>query len=406
MGREARESGAVADTRLRHFYALVGTVFSAFLPFFVLWLRDRGFTPSEIGVVLSLSALTGVVAAPFWSDIADRRAGTVKTLQIAFAASAVVALALAMTGSAFLAVAGVAAVLAAAQAPQTPLTDALAMTMLGPGRLRGYGSFRLWASVGWGVGAIVFGALFQVAGLAPMLPVYALGVVACVLYVRRFPNVRPSPRDQTTSRLGAVGEALAVPRLPLFLLGVFVFGASTRAAWDYVPLRIAAGGGGPLLVGVAAGVSAFVEIPFMRWSGPLMDRFGMRAVFVAGAGVYAAAALGWALVMAPVGVTAIRIAIGIGFGLTYVTLVVMTGTLVPQPLRNTGQTLLQMSLWGLAPILGSLAGGLVYQHVGPTQLFLGSAVGIAVGTAIVWAATTELSAGRVPTPPQAPLRPS
>jgi PPP family 3-phenylpropionic acid transporter len=89
-------------------------------------------------------------------------------------------------------------------------------------------------------------------------------------------------------------------------------------------------------------------------------------------------------------VAAVRIAIGIGFGLTYVTLVVMTGTLVPPGLRNTGQTLLQVASWGLAPVVGSLVGGIVYQRLGATPLFLGSAVGIVVGMAIVWNATRRL----------------
>jgi PPP family 3-phenylpropionic acid transporter len=301
----------------------------------------------------------------------------------------------------------VAGLLAATQAPQTPLTDALAMHTLGQGRLREYGSFRLWASAGWGVGAIAFGALLQLAGLGWMLPIYAAGLVCCAIYVRLFANVRPGPGATSTSRFGSLGEALTqVPRLPLFLFGVFLFGASTRASWDYVPLQIASGGGGAFLVGVAAGVSAFIEIPLMRSSGSLMERFGMRVVFIAGAAVYALASLGWAIVQAPLGVTAIRISIGVGFGLVYVTLVVMTGTLVPERLRNTGQMLLTVSSWGLAPVLGSLVGGLVYQHLGPTKLFLGSALGIAIGATIVWLATSGLRAppsddGRaaIPEPP-------
>jgi PPP family 3-phenylpropionic acid transporter len=158
-----------------------------------------------------------------------------------------------------------------------------------------------------------------------------------------------------------------------------------------VPLQIAAGGKGPLLVGIAAGVSAFVEIPFMRSSGSLLDRFGPRRVFVAGAAVYAMASLAWAIVTAPLAVSAVRVGIGVGFGLTYVTLVVMTGTLVPDRLRNTGQTLQQICSQGLAPIVGSLVGGYVYQHVGPRQMFLGSALGIVVAIAIVWASTSKLS---------------
>ena len=387
-----RVEAELVDRRLRRLYALEGAVFSTFLPFFVLWLRDRGFSPSEIGVILSSSALVGVIAAPVWSSVADRRAGTVRTLQLAFVSAAVLAIALALTGSAFLAVMGVAAALAVAQAPPSPLTDALAMRTLGPERLHGYGSFRLWASFGWGVGSIAFGALFQAAGLGLMLPVYAAGAVGAAAYVGLFPRVRPPARGEARSRFGAVGEALStVPGFALFLLGVFVFGASTRASWDYVPLQIQAGGGGAFLVGVAAGVSAFVEIPFMRSSESLIRRFGMRGVFAAGAGVYVAASLGWAVVTSAAGVTAIRIAIGMGFGLTYVTLVVMTGTFVPDRLRNTGQTLLAVCSFGLAPVVGSLIGGLVYQHVGPTQLFLGSAVGIAIGTMIVWAATRSLS---------------
>jgi PPP family 3-phenylpropionic acid transporter len=386
------DDGAAVDRRLRGLFALVWTVFSAFLPFFVLWLRDRGFSPSQIGVVLAATALASVGAAPFWSHAADRRSGTIRTLQVAFVGGGLVALALAATGSALVAVIAVAAALATVQSPQTPLTDALAVTTLGPGRLREYGSFRLWASVGWGVGAIAFGALFQAAGLHLMLPVYAGGLFVSALYVGRFRVSRPAPQEAgPSSRFGSVGDALAhVPRLPLYLLGVFVFASSTHAAWDFVPLRIAAGGGGPLLVGVAAGVSSFVEIPFMRSSGSLIDRFGTRTVFAAGASVYVVASLAWAMVSAPLAVTAVKIGIGVGFGLTYVTFVVMTGTLVPERLRNTGQTLMQVCSQGLAPILGGLAGGWVYQHIGPTQLFLGSAVGIAAGIAIVWTATSGL----------------
>jgi PPP family 3-phenylpropionic acid transporter len=385
------EQSDTVDRRLRRLFALAWLVFSTFLPFFVLWLSSRGFSPSRIGVVLAVSSLAAVLAAPFWSHAADRRIGTVRTLQIAFVSAGVLAMGLAATGSAFIAVAAFAAALAAAQAPQTPLTDALAVSILGA-RLHEYGSFRLWASVGWGVGAVTFGVVFQLVGLGPMLPVYAVGVGVCAWYVGWFRTARPQ-RDVHTSMFGSVGDALLhVPRLPVYLVGVFVLGASTHAAWDFVPLQIAAGGKGPLLVGIAAGVSAFVEIPFMRSSGSLLDRFGPRRVFVAGASVYAMASLAWAIVTAPLAVSAVRVAIGVGFGLTYVTLVVMTGTLVPDRLRNTGQTLQQICSQGLAPIVGSLVGGYVYQHVGPRQMFLGSAIGIVVAIAIVWASTSKLPA--------------
>jgi PPP family 3-phenylpropionic acid transporter len=290
---------------------------------------------------------------------------------------------LALTGEILVPVIGAVALLSASTSAVTPLTDALAIQILGPTRLHSYGSFRLWASVGWGIGAIAFGALFEFVGLGWLVPAYALGLFVCALYVGRFPKTRPAPHARG-SRLGSFGDALTqVPRLPLYLAGLLLFGAAQHAAWDYVPLRIESGGGGPFLVGVAAGVAAFVEIPFMRSSGSLIQRFGVRALFVAGGAVYVAASLAWAVVTAPGAVTAVRIVVGIGFALTYVSIVVMTGTLVPERLRNTGQTL-----------IGSVIGGWIYQHVGPPELFVGSAVGLTLAVAIVWMATTGLTRER------------
>jgi PPP family 3-phenylpropionic acid transporter len=388
--KPARDDRAILDRRLGRLYALVWLVGAIWIPFFVLWLKDRGFSPSQTGLVLGASALAAIVAAPFWSHAADRRAGTTRALQLALVLAGVTTLLLALTDSLLIAVMGAVAVLSASTSAVTPLSDALAVQTLGPARLHSYGTFRLWASVGWGVGAIAFGALFEIAGLGWMVPAYAVGLILCALYVGRFPKVQPEQHPRG-SRLGSFGDALAhVPRLPVYLLGLLVFGAAQHASWDYVPLRIESGGGGPFLVGIAAGVAAFVEIPFMRSSGSFMDRFGTRAVFAAGGAIYVAASLAWAVFTAPAAVTGVRIAVGAGFALTYVSIVVMTGTLVPERFRNTGQTLAQMCTAGLAPVIGSVMGGWVYQHIGPPELFVGSAVGLAIAIAIVWAATSNL----------------
>jgi PPP family 3-phenylpropionic acid transporter len=375
------------DAGLRGAYALTGVVVASFVPFFVLLLRDRGLSPDEIGLILGASSLAGVITTPIWSHVADTSLGTVRTLQISCNAASVAALAVVATGSGLVAVATAAAVLGAAQGPHTALTDTLALTQLGEDRETEYGDFRLWASLGWGVACIGFGALFTATGARLALPIYAGGVAIYAVYLARFPRVRPPPSARVGSRLGSVGDALrTVHRLPSFLMGALLVATATQAAWAFVPLRIVSGGGDALLVGIAAGVSAFVEIPFMRSSRSLVERFGLRRVFTAGAGVYAAASVAWAVLSDPIAVTAVRIGIGVGFGLTYVSLVLMTAGLVPERLRNTGQALLQICTWGLAPMIGGAVGGFVYEHVGPSQLFTGSAVGIVLGIVVVWVA--------------------
>jgi PPP family 3-phenylpropionic acid transporter len=266
------------------------------------------------------------------------------------------------------------------------MTDALTLGRLGPVRLNEYGSFRVWASIGWGVGAVAFGAAFTALGLRAMLPFAAVGLAVVALFVSRFPNAPPRRTEDRGGRFGSVGEAFRVARMPTFLAGVLILATSTHAAWDFVPLRIVGGGGGAFLVGISSGVSAFVEIPFMRSTRSLTERIGLRRVFALGAVVYVAASIGWALVANAVAVTLIRIAIGVGFGLVYPTLVVITGRLVPARVRNSGQALMSICSFGLAPVIGGAIGGIVYEHVGPPQLFAGSAVGIAIGAAVVWTA--------------------
>jgi PPP family 3-phenylpropionic acid transporter len=383
---------STTDTDLRVLYVLLLVAASAFIPFYVLLLRARGLSPDEIGLVLAVTSLAGVASTPFWSHAADARLGTVRTLRAACSVAAAMALVMIGVGSSVVAIAIAAAVLGAAQGPQTPLTDALALRRLGPRRLTEYGRFRLWGSIGWGVGAIVFGAVFERAGMGAMLPVYAVGIAVYAVYISRFPNAGPEPgQPLAASRLGSIGEALrSSPRLGAFLLGVLVFGTSTHAAADFIPLRIVAGGGGAFLVGIAAGVSAFVEIPFMHASHPLVQRIGLRAVFIAGAAVYLAASVSWMFVTDARSIAFVRIAIGIGFGLTYVTLVMMAGRLVQERFRNTGQALLTMCSFGLAPVLGGALGGIVYERIGAVQLFAASALGIVVGAGLVYAAARDV----------------
>jgi MFS family permease len=381
-GGPATAAGA-GDRALRWLYVIEGGEGAAFIPFYVLLLRDRGLPADRIGLVLAVTSLAGVVATPFWSSAADTRLGSVHTLQLSCAVACVAALALMTTGSSLLAIAAVAVVLGAAQGPQTAVVDALALTELGPARLTEYGSFRVGASIGWGVGAVGFGALFAAAGLGVLLPVYAVALAVLALFVARFSHGRGA-EAAPSGRFGAVGDAFLAPGMPMFLLGVLVLATSTHAAWDFVPLRIVSGGGGAFLVGVSSGVSAFVEIPFMRSTPRLVERFGLERVFLAGAIVYAVASVAWSFTDDAVVVTAIRIAIGVGFGLVYPALVVITGKLVPARVRNSGQALLAICSFGLAPVIGGGLGGLVYEHVGPTQLFAGSAVGISVGAAVVW----------------------
>ena len=229
------------DAGLRGAYALLGLGVSAFIPFLTLLLRDRGLCPTTSASCSRRSRCRVCSRLRSGATPPTHGSGRSHTLQLACAAASVFALGLIVTGSNLIAVAAVCALLGAAQAPHTALTDALVLSRLGAQRVDEYGAFRLWQSVGWGVGCIAIGALLTAAGVGLALPIYAGGVAVYAVYVARFGRRRPEARPPSGSRLGSVGEAFrTVEHLPMFLLGMLVFatvdarGRRLRAAPDRV----------------------------------------------------------------------------------------------------------------------------------------------------------------------------
>ena len=389
-------------------FTLIGAAGAIFIPFFAVLLHDRGLAADRIGLVLAALSLAGVIAAPAWSHVADDRLGTIASLRGSFVLSAAFALLLIPADGRLLALVVVAAVYGAAQAPITGLANALALAHLGPAREIEFGRIRLWTSIGWAVAVVAAGAWFQRAGLRSLLPAYAVGLVVCAASTMRFPAIGRVERPARISRLGSIGDVFRAPRFPSFLLGTFLVSVATAAAWSFVPLRIAARGGGPFLIGLSAGLAALIEIPCFLAGASLTARFGLRSLFVMGAGVYVATMVAWSLTGDPAIVATVKALGGIGFGLLYGAIVVITGRLVPDHLRNTGQTLAQTTSMGIAPIVGSGVGGLVWTRLGPTTLFASAAVCTAVGTAVVWAVLggARVAPGATPedlaVPPPAP----
>ena len=127
-----------------------------------------------------------------------------------------------------------------------------------------------------------------------------------------------------------------------------------------------------------------IEIPIFTWSASLGRRFGMRNLFLAGAIVSIVTLIGYSASDSPAQVAVFRTLAGVGFGLKYAALVVLTDRLVEQRLRNTGQALMQMAQWSVGPIVGPAIGGFVYVALGPPTLFAGSAAVATVGALVSW----------------------
>jgi len=368
--------------RVQVLFTLVGVAEASILPFLPIVLRDRGLSAAEIGVVLSVAALAGFISTPLWGHAGDGRLGAERTLVVAAIGAGAAAVPLVFVHS-FLALTIVVVLITAARSAMASLTDAIALEHLGDDRAQ-YGRVRLWLSLGWAISACVWGLVLQWGSLdwLPWIYVGCVLVVAVAAYSVGGGRAVREPTPAGTRR------AMLIALAP-FLLSLLLLFAAFNATFSFISLRIRELGGGLFVVGAATALQAVAEAPVMRITPRLNRVIGHRALYVVGSLFFIASFVAWAFLDDPLAIALVKLVAGVGFALVYVGSVLLVDDLVPPGLRGTGQGLAKAVTFGLSPILGSLAGGAIYDYAGPRALFLACA-----GAALVAAMSVSVIAAR------------
>ena len=351
-------------------YLLIGVADATLLPFIPLLLVERGLSASAIGLVLAFAASGSFTVGLVCAYLADRRWSAERMVVVASGGAAIAALLLNLPG--VVAVALVVIAIALIRSPFV-LLDPIALRRLRQARRTDYARIRLRTSAGWAASSVASGAVLQGFGLRLIPYLYAPLTVLLGTWVWR--ELKPTPVDAgqapspQTRRLSKIPLAFAG-----FLVSCFLLGASLAATQNFLTLQIDFLGGGAFLIGAAAGFQALTEIPTMAYTNVLSKYLGHRLLFAIGCGIYLVIFIAWAFISVALTAALLKLVAGVAFALTFVAAVMIANDLVPAHLRATGQALMKSVLFGVAPILGSLGGGVVYESFGPRAMFLAATV--------------------------------
>jgi MFS transporter, PPP family, 3-phenylpropionic acid transporter len=375
-------------------FVLFGVVVASFFPFFALFLKDRGLDERQIGLVVSVMAFARVMLNPGMGHLADTRLGRRRMLQVGVLAGGTMALAVFLFGHGLLAIVVLAAVFAGVGSAAGPSIDALALDHLGDERMADYGRIRGWESLSYAVTCLALGGLLEVFGIRYALVFYACASLLVLLWTTTIEADLPK-RTQHEGRLGAVGAVFReAPRFWMYLAGMIFVWVGFTAAWNFISLKIERGGGGPFLVGVGTALGGAVEVPVMRWSTRLQRTIGIRRTYVLGCLIYATGFLLWGLISNPTIVSMLTVFEGFGFALLFTSGVVIVGKMVPSSLYATGQSIASTMGFGVAPIVGGVLGGYVYETFGPVTMYVMASGLVVVGAALSWITLSTPEFGR------------
>ena len=344
-----------------------------FVPFLNVYYIELGVTGSQIGLLAALSPLMTLMFATPLSALADRRRWRVRILQGSLAGVSLVIFLLRFPRT-FMTIAPLNMLFAVFLSPILSIADSLIARMANR-RALNYGSMRLWGSVGFATSAIIFGALWQHFGFAPMFVVGSLAFIP-MIWVAGLQEEGPVTEQRSRPPISALGRDLG---LVVILVATFLVGISTSLAFAFEGIYMRYLGGGQLLIGAFISASAFSEILTIRYGTRIAERLrGPRALLLA-YGLMGIAFLGYVLVRTPWMLLLLAGFKGLGFGLFFTNTVHTINQRAPVEWASTAQSLMTVGMFGLAPLIAGPLGGVIHDTVGPPAIFV---VGcIAVGLA-------------------------
>jgi PPP family 3-phenylpropionic acid transporter len=366
----------------------------AVFPYQSLYLRENaGLTGAEVGLVLAVRPLVGMLAQPLWGQLADRTGSRSRVL-------GALALASAATYAVFPLADGFAALLFAMAASALfstsvlPLGTSVTLAALGAEASRRFGQVRVFGTLGFLVLVAGFPPLLHVAqrelgwARAPGGPSepglgWLFGVAALFSATAAWPAFRThAGGGAVRARRGELARLLRHGPFRRALFYAFLAWLLLQGPILLFPVFVREIGGDLDLVSRMWLPMIALEIPLVIYSGSALRRFGARGLVAIGV---VADGLRWticALVPELPVVFAAQLLHGVSIAGLGVGIQLYVESVVPEGLRSSGQGALATFGPSVGGILSSAAAGALLDAFGPRAPALAGGLGaLALGAA-------------------------
>lgn len=354
----------------RAYYFVVFFAVSAFSAYLNVYLEGIGITPTELGVIGSLTAIVGMVATPLWGAAADARQWHRALLVAATVATGLVSLAF-LNVAAFWGAMVVSVLLSIARAPIPIVLDSSVVALVRKAKAS-YPRQRVWGTIGYSAGALAASWVVASFGFAPLVWLQLVGftLIGAILSFL-LPIERSAERVNYLVGLRVLLGLRHYRGLVVFMIGL---GIVTATNVGFGGLYILALGGSAALIGVMFSLVAAVEIPAMLMTDRVTRRLGLRgSMMIAGVGtalLYGLAGIvstAWLFVV-------VMLTVGLFTGIVWAAAAPLAMQDTPLQLRATAVGIVMAAFFGAGFAIGGLLGGSILDAVGGGAHYITAAV--------------------------------
>jgi PPP family 3-phenylpropionic acid transporter len=368
---------------LRSYYFLLGVGGGFLLPFLALFFKQQGLSGAQIGLLSTFAGLAALIAAPLWGPFSDSASKPRRLLQFELATSAILMLVLSQQ-VAFGWIAVIVVLDALLNAGSSPSSDVLALAVLSKVQ-SGFGSVRLFASMGWAITAFVSGWLSERFGLIVAFVGYAVGYISGsgTAGLIRLPSrkIAPSNSDRPKRSLRhSIRAVLSDPRLRKLALALGIFLFMMYGLRSFESLYLKQLGAGEAVVGLMSAIGATIELPGMLWADRLVKRHGAVRLLRYSFLLEVARLTGVLLVPSVPTLVLMRVVGGISFSWYVVAVFSFISEAAPERQVTTTLALFNVTLASFIRMIAAPISGFIFDLVGGYWLY---ALG-AIGSLVAW----------------------
>lgn len=370
-----------------YYFAFMGG-WGFILPFINLFYVSIGLSGTQIGSITSLSALVGLVVSPIVVTEVKKLPQARMILQLCLVLGAM-GYFLIGHQTIYLAILVIIFFHTIVTSSIMPTSDAMAVRVAEDNGT-GYGSVRLWSSVGWilivlSAGWLIerFGYLAGFTGVAIMWTLSA-GLVMFIrsdYFVARTGIGLSKPSVRT-----AVRHVMLDRTLLGFSLAIILIGFLNNGVLQFENVFLSELGASKQLIAVAGILSAVMEIPFMIYADRFVRRAGAHQVMLIALVMISIQRAAVLLLPYIATIMIVRFIGGISFSFYTIAYVGLISSRTKSIETGTVLALFSVTLGGLVSMLASPVSGMIFDAIGGRWLYALAMTGYAVGAFILWLA--------------------
>lgn len=328
---------------------------AAWYPFYNLYLKDLGFTGTQIGLLAGVYQAMLFFVVPVWGVISDRR-GNRNVLLLTILISMLFIFGFRYVQSYHLMFFYLFA-MAFFHHPMGTLSDSLAIHHIHLYERGTFGGMRIWGSLGWAFSSTVMGwyllshpskHIFTAAG-----GIYVL-LLAVTLFIR---SDRVEPLQQSRFTLSEVRIIFGEKRILIFLFLLLFYGIAISPLYVFINLYFRDIGASNQVVGLAFASQAIAELPLFIYGHRFVRKFGAPRVLAGALIVAIFRMVAYSQISNPTLALLVSLAQGFSFSLFWVAVVDFVHALVPAKWRATAQSLIWAFHLGAGVTIGNVCIG-------------------------------------------------